>query len=154
MLPDPRFRPAPPRPDPVALVWIAGLALAAAAYAIGPDRLISIALDFFEQTGWYVDRLVHNLSSAAREVLRALAIGLYGTFLGLSVLAMRRHAQGQGPGGLIVVTIIFLLLVWGAQGDDAISNLRWAAALLLAALASVSATRRLTHPPPPDARRP
>ena len=141
MLFDPRFRPAPRRPDPVALIWIAGLTLAVLAYAIGPDRLVAHVLDTLQQASWYLDQLVHNFTLATLEGLRAVAIGLYGTYVGLSLLAIRR--QTHGPGGLIVVSVIFLLLVWGAEGTHPSANARWAAALVVAALAALSATRRL-----------
>lgn len=147
MRPDPSFRPSPPRLDPVALAWIAGLALAVAAYVIGPERLVSRVLDASQQAIWYIDELVHSLTTATFKVLRALAIGLYGTFVGLTLLAIRRRADGAG--GLIVVSIIFLLLVWGAEGDHPGANARWALALLVAALAALNATNRLARRPPP-----
>ncbi len=140
---DPRFRPAPRRPDPVALVWIAGAALAVAAYAIGPDRLVSGAFDVFNQASWYVDHLVHNLTTSVMQALRAVAIGLFGVFVGLSLLAMRRH--GRGAGELIGVAIAFLLLVWGADGGGPVANARWALALLVAALSALGVTRRLAR---------
>ncbi|HET9018069.1 MAG TPA: hypothetical protein VFN46_00685 [Acetobacteraceae bacterium] len=147
MVPDPRFRPAPRRPDTVALVWIAGLALAVIAYAIGPDRVVSGALDVFQNAGAWVDALVHNFTLATLQGLRAVALGLFGTYVGLSLLGIRRRAQGAG--GLIVVAILFLLLVWGAEGANPTSNARWAAALIVAAVAALGATRRLTLPPGP-----
>jgi hypothetical protein len=132
------------------LAWIAGLALAALAYAVGPDRLIAGALDGFQRASWYFDRLAHSLTAAMREGLRAITIGLYGTFVALSLVGMRRRAHG--PGGLIVVTIVFLLLVWGAGGDRPAANARWATALVVAALAALNATRRLARPCPSPRR--
>ena len=140
-------RPAQRRPDVVVLVWIAGIVLAAIAYVVGPDRLVAGALDGFVHFGAYLDALVHNFTLSTLQGLRAVAIGLYGTYVGLSLLAMRRGAQG--PGGLIVVTIACLLLVWGADGADPVANARWAAALIIAALSALGATRRLTAPPRP-----
>ncbi len=150
MLPDPRFRPAPRRPDPVAMVWLAGAALAVLAYSLGPDRLVANALDAVQQASWYADHLIHNLTLATLMALRAAAIGLYGTYVGLSLLALRRG--GQGAGGLIMVTLIFGLLVWGAEGDHPAANARWVAALVLAALAALGATGRLARRPPPGMR--
>ena len=134
----------------MALVWLAGAALAVLAYAVGPDRVVTIAFDAFHRASFYLDQLIHNLTAATLEVLRAAAIGLFAVFVGLSLLAIRRHANGVA--GLIVVAIIFLLLVWGAEGDNPAANLRWAAALLLAALAALGATRRLGRPPLPPQR--
>ncbi len=147
MFSDPRSRPDPRRPDPVALVWIAGVAIAVVAYAVGPDRVVAGAFEVFHQASWYVDELVHNLTTATLAALRAVAIGLFGVFVGLSLLAMRR--QAHGPGGLIVVAIAFLLLVWGAEGDNPAANMRWAVALIVAAAASLGATRRLGRRPGP-----
>ncbi len=144
---DPRFSPERRRPDAVALVWLAGAALAVLAYAVGPDRVVAVTFDAFHWASFYLDQLVHNLTTATLEALRAAAIGLFAVFVGLSLLAIRRGAQG--PGGLIVVAIIFLLLVWGAEGTNPAANLRWALALLLAALAALGATRRMTSPPGP-----
>jgi len=145
MMSDPRFRPGPRRPDTVALVWLAGVALAAVAYAVGPDRVVATALEAVQHAGAFLDAVVHNFTLATIQGLRAIAIGLYGTYVLLSLLAMRRGTQG--PGGLIVVTIVCLLLVWGAGGAHPAANARWAAALIITALAALNATRRLTAPP-------
>ena len=147
MIPESRFRSAQRRPDAVALVWIAGLALAVIAYAIGPDRVVSGALGAFQNAGAWLDALVHGFTLATVQGLRAVAIGLFGTYVGLSLLGMRRRTQG--PVGLIAVAILFLLLVWGADGVNPASNARWAAALIVAAVAALGATRRLTLPPGP-----
>jgi hypothetical protein len=142
------------RPDPIALVWIGGIVLAVLAFVMGPTHLVSEALDALQRAAWYVDDLVRSLGDITINLERAVAIGLYGTFLGLSLLALHRGAPALG--GLIVVSIVFLLLVWGAEGPGAGANLRWAAALVLAALAALSITRRLAArpPPPPPMRRP
>ena len=151
MLPDPRFRPAPRRPDPVALVWLAGAALAVLAYTLGPDRLVASVLDAAQQASWYTDHLIHNLTLTTLTGLRAAAIGLYGTYVGLSLLAMRRGQRGSF--GLVLLSFVFGLLVWGAEGDHPAANARWVAALLLAALAALGATSRLARRPPPGAPR-
>ena len=130
-----------PRPDPVTLVWLGGIALALLAYAVGPERVVAVVLQGAQHIEWVMRDLAHRLTAATISVMRAAAIGLFGSFVGLSLLAMRRH-QGAG-GGLVVVTVVFLLLVWGADGDGPGSNMRWIAALLLAGLAALSATRRL-----------
>jgi hypothetical protein len=144
---DPRPRPDPRRPDPVALVWVVGVALALIAYAVGPDRLVASVIDGFQRASWYFDQLFHNLTAAMREGLRAAAIGFYGAFVGLTLIALRRRAPGLGS--LVVVSVIFLLLVWGAANDSMAANARWLAALLLAAGAAFGATRRLGRPGPP-----
>lgn len=147
MFSQPTFRHEPRRPDPVTLIWVVGAAIAILAYAIGPDRVVAGAFSAFNAASWYLDRIVHNLTAATLQGLRAVAIGLFIVFVGLSLLAIRR--QAHGPTGLIVVTIVFLLLIWGAEGNHPSANARWTAALVIAALAALGATRRLARPPAP-----
>lgn len=147
MFSDPRLPSDRRRPDAVTLVWLAGAALAIVAYAVGPDRLVAGAFDVFNQVSWYVDWLIHNLTTATLSALRAAAIGLFGVYVGLSLLAINR--RGHGMVGLLVVTVVFLGLVWGAEGDYPAANLRWAVALVIAALSAFGATRRLGRPPAP-----
>jgi hypothetical protein len=140
-MPDSRLRSPTRRPDPVTLAWIGGIVLAVLAYAVGPEHVVSVALDAVQRASWYADELVHRLSSATIAAMRAVAIGLYGTFVILSLMALRRGAPAIGS--LVVITLLFLLLVWGAEGSGAGANLRWLIALALAALAALNATRRL-----------
>jgi len=145
-MPPPRGQGGPPpqRPDAVALVWIGGALLAALAYAVGPEHFLATVLAAVSHAGWYLEQWARNLTATAFDVLRAAAIGLYGTFAALSVIAISRG--GRGRFALIVVTAVFLLLVWGAWGDAPAINTRWLAALVLTAAAALSATRRLTMP--------
>jgi hypothetical protein len=129
------------RLDPVMLVWIGGIALAVLAYIVGPSHVVSVVLHALEEAGAFVRDLVHQLTTATISVLRAAAIGLFGTFVGLSLLGLRRG--GGGIGGLIVVSLLFLVLVWGAEGDGSGSNVRWVAALIIAGLSALSATQKL-----------
>ncbi len=129
------------RPDAVGLIWLCGIALALIAYAAGPEHVVASALATLRAMSFYVDSLMHSLTAATLGLVRAVAIGLFGTFIGLSLLGMRRG--GHGAGGLVLVTIIFILLVWGAEGFGPGANARWAAALVVAAVAALSATRRL-----------
>jgi hypothetical protein len=143
--PHPAPRPPPRRPDPVALVWIGGIALAALAYVLGPDHVVASVLAAIDRAGWAVSELIGNLTAAAFEAMRAAAIGLLGVFVALSVLAIRRDRRGHA--GLIVLTVVFILLVWGANGDTPAANTRWLLALALAALGAVAATNRLARAP-------
>ena len=139
--------PTPPRsPDPVALVWIAGVGLAVLAYAVGPAHLVSGVLDAVQRAGAAISEAIHHLSDAAFDAMRAAAIGLLGVFVALTLLVIRR--QGHGRGGLIMVPAAFLLLVWGADGDSPVETTRWMLALLLAAVGAVTATNRLVRPGP------
>jgi hypothetical protein len=129
------------RPDAVTLAWVGGIALAVIAYAVGPEHVVAVALETFRNASWYADALLHGLTAATVSAMRAVAIGLFGTFVLLSLLALRRG--GRAIGSLIVVTVLFGLLVWGAEGIGAGANLRWMLALILAGLAALNATRRL-----------
>lgn len=139
--------PPPRRPDLIALVWIGGVALAAVAYSVGPDHLIASTIDAIDRAGWVVTDLVRNLTAQAFEAMRAAAIGLLGVFVALSLIGIQRSNHGRG--GLIAVTIGFLMLVWGAEGDGPGAHTRWLLALALAGLGAVAATNRLVHPPAP-----
>lgn len=139
----PPLRFPPRRTDPVALIWIGGVMLAAMAYAVGPEHVVASALAAIEEAGWALSDLVHNVTFAAVNVMRAAAIGLLGVFIALSLLAIQR--TGRGHGGLVVLTVAFIMLVWGAWGDGPVSNTRWLMALVLAALGAVAVTSRLSH---------
>jgi hypothetical protein len=128
----------------IGLVWIGGLLLMAAVYAIGPQNFLAECEAFIRAFGQFVDELITTLMWRAFEVLRAAAIALYAVFLVLSVLGMRR---GLRIGGMLLgVSIVFLLLVrtdWYDPGT------RWLAAALVAAVAAVVTTRRLLQAEPP-----
>jgi hypothetical protein len=128
----------------IGLVWIGGLALMAAIYAIGPQNFLAECEAFIRAFAQFVDNLLTTLMWRAFEVLRAAAIALYAVFLVLSVLGMRR---GLRIGGMLLgVSIVFLLLVrtdWYDPGT------KWLAAAVLAAIAAAVTTRRLLRPYPP-----
>lgn len=140
----PPLRPPPPRrPDVVTLVWIGGVALAAFAYAVGPAHFLDTVLAAISHAGWYLNEMVRNLTATAFDAMRAATIGLYGVFAALSIIAIGRG--GRGRLALVVVTVVFLLLVWGAWDDAPAINARWLGALVLTAAGALSATRRLTE---------
>lgn len=133
----------PPKPSPIALVWIGGAVLAVLAYAIGPDHVATSIMDFIDWAVWSVSNFVHTLTASALQVMRAVAIGLLGVFVALSLMSIVR--TGRGHGALLVLTAVFLVLVWGASGQSYGANTRWLLALVLAAGGAVSMTNRLTH---------
>lgn len=144
----PEPRPSGPhRPDPIALVWVGALALAVLAYLVGPERFVSHGLEWASNLGAALDALAQRFTLVTLDIMRAAAIGCYGAYVALSLLVLRRG--GPAIGGLVVVTIIFVLLVWGAEGDAPGTNARWTAALIVAVLAALGATRRLARPPRP-----
>ncbi len=76
----------------------------------------------------------------ALDLVRALAIGLYATFVVLALAVARRG--GRAKGALVVITVLFVLLVGHADMATE-SNGRWTAALALCAVGAVVMTGRL-----------
>lgn len=126
----------------ILLVWLGGIILMLAVYAIGPQNFLATCEAFLSAAARFIDDLMATLMWRAFDVMRAAAIALYAVFVVLAVLALHR---GLRTGGLlIVVSIVFLLLVrtdWYDPGT------KWLAAALLAAVAAVVTTRRLLHGP-------
>ena len=126
----------------IALVWIGGVVLMAAVYAIGPQHFLAACEAFIVAAAQFLDDLAATLMWRAFEVMRAAAIALYAVFVVLAVLAMRR---GLRVGGMLVgVSIVFLLLVrtdWYDPGT------KWLAAALLTAIAAGVTTRALALRP-------
>ena len=94
----------------ITAIWAAGIVLALFVYLTGPDRFVYAAFDFLQRTWWALQDTLRNISIAAFDLVRALAIGLYFVFVALAVLAIRR--DGRGVAALVAVTLVFLLLVW------------------------------------------
>ena len=134
----------------VALIWVGGLVLAAIVYLVGPDRFVFGMFDALQEVWWRLQEALRNISIAAFDLVRALAIGLYFVFAVLAVLSMRRG--GRGTGALIAVTVVFFGLIWQSAGQGFGAHSRWLAALLLSAVAALAMTRRLTAPEIPPWR--
>jgi len=132
----------------IVLIWVAGIVLALIVYVAGPDRFVFVALDFIQRSWWNVQEALLNISLAAFDLVRALAIGLYFVFVALAVLTI--HRGGRGRGALVALSLVFLLLVWNSAGDGFAAHSRWMTALLLNALGALSMTRRLTRPDEPS----
>jgi len=128
------------RRDPVLIAWAVGLGLAAVVYVLGPKHFLFRVLDTFHLLMWRLGEFVADLSSVALDAVRALAIGLYATFVVLAIAVLRRG--GRARAALIVVSVLFLILV---TSDDMMteSNGRWAAALALSGIGAVVMTGRL-----------
>ena len=122
----------------VAAVWILGLALAALIYVLGPDDALARLSGWADQAGGFVTALADTLGGRALDILRAMAIGCFTVFFALSIVATGRGHPSVGL--MLVVTVLFLLLVWH-QGREAAGH--WTLALLLAASAAMNVTRRL-----------
>lgn len=128
--------------DPVALVWIGGLVLAAVLYVVGTDRFWFQVLDTIHLAGWWISEAIADLSERAVGLVRALALGLFATFVALCWLAARRGAAVRGTG--LLIGLLFLLLAGGGGGlSDGAGGLRWTAALGIAGIGALTMTRRL-----------
>lgn len=126
------------RRDPVMLAWVVGLVLAGLIYALGPDRVLFRIEDTLQIVAWRLGELLADLSATALDIVRALSIGLFVTFLALVVAVTRRGGRARMAG--VVVSALFLVLVQGAAPRD---QARWIAALVLSGIAASVMTGRL-----------
>jgi hypothetical protein len=122
------------RPDPVLIAWILGLGLAALAYAIGPQYFMFRIVDSFHIAMWRIGEAI------GRDLVRALAIGLYGTFVVLALSVIRRG--GRAKAALFWVSVLFLFLIGGVELTTE-SDTRWVVALVVAGVGAVTMTQRL-----------
>lgn len=129
------------RRDPVLLAWGLGLALAALVYLVGPDRFLFRLLDTAHVLAWRLSEAVADLSVLTLDLVRALAIGLFVTFVALAIAVARRG--GRSRGALLLVSVLFLFLAGGGGADGASANTRWTAALLLSGMGALVMTGRL-----------
>ncbi len=128
------------RRDPVVLAWVFGLALAAAAFLLGPQYFLWRVLDYLHVAVLRLGEVIGDLSLVATDVVRALAIGIYGTFVLLAVLVIRRG--GHAKAALFWVSVLFFLLI-GRVEMETESNARWVIALALAGFGSMVMSNRL-----------
>jgi len=139
------------RRESILMIWIGGFALAVALYLIGPDRFMDACLDLVAG----IDEAFHNLAAVlgaqAYGAARALALALYVVFAVLAVLAAQRGHRAFGA--LVVVSVVFLMLVWRPYADFPAPMSRWIAALALVVVAAVVMTQRLLAPPRLPVRR-
>ena len=130
------------RRDPVVLAWVVGLALAAIAYAVGPQYFMFRVVDSFHVAMWQIGEAIGDLSLMGRDLVRALAIGLYATFVVLALTVIRRG--GPGKAALFWVSVLFLFLIGGVELTTE-SDTRWVLALAVAGVGAVTMTQRLRH---------
>jgi hypothetical protein len=137
--------------NPVVIIWVIGLAIALAVYAAGPFDVTAVLVEAVNRIWWFLGDLVHAIPLASFGAVRALAVGLFVVFVGLSLLAIR--AGHRGRAGLVVISVLFLALIW--HQETAYANPRWFAALVLAGVGAMVMTSRLLGPsrtsaaPPP-----
>ncbi|MGD0103774.1 MAG: hypothetical protein ABSC06_07020 [Rhodopila sp.] len=142
------------RRESILIIWVGGFVLAVALYVIGPDRFFDACVNLIDEIDGAFRTLVAMLGAQTYAVVRALAIAIYVVFAVLAVLASQRGHRGVGA--LMVVTAVFLILIWRPYDGFPAPISRWIAALALVVVAAVVMTQRLTAsplrrdgPPPP-----
>lgn len=128
----------------IGLIWLSGIVLMVAIYAIGPQHVIAACEQFVAHAMWWLSDLIDILTLRGFEAVRAAAIALYVVLVVLAVLAARRGVPSGGM--LLVVTVVLLLLVgtgWVESGS------KWLACAVLTAIAAGMLTKRLTLAPHP-----
>ena len=102
------------RRDPVVVAWVLGLGLAVLAYAVGPQHFLFRVVDWFHFAAWRLGEIIGDLSLVAQDVVRALAIGLYATFVVLAISVLRRGGRARGA---LVVVWPGVVTTWSPTGD-------------------------------------
>jgi hypothetical protein len=133
------------RRETILMIWIGGLALAVALYLLGPDRFFDACMELIDGIDTALRNLVATLGAQAYGAIRALAIAIYVVFAVLTVLGSQRGHRGIGA--LVVITVVFLVLVWRPYDGFAVPIGRWITALVLNAVGALVMTHRLTAPP-------
>jgi hypothetical protein len=133
------------RREHILMIWIGGFVLAVALYMIGPDRFLDACLGLIDGIDAVFRNLVIELGAQTYGVVRALALALYVVFAVLAVLASQRGHRGFWA--LIVVTGLFMMLIWRPFGVYPAPLNRWLAALILVGIAAVIMSQRLTVKP-------
>jgi hypothetical protein len=132
------------RRNTIGLVWLVGILLTVGLYVTGPDRFLHAGFDLLLHTQFALQAVLAGFTIQAFELVRALAIGLFAVFLGLGILALRRGLRARAA--LIVVTALFLALLYPAVDGYYLSASRWSGAFLLAGVGALAMTRRLLSP--------
>ena len=142
------------RRESILAIWVGGFVLAVALYLIGPDRFFDAYVDLIDGIDTAFRNLVAALGAKTYGVIRAFAIAIYVVFAVLAFMASNRGHRGMGA--LVVVTAVFLVLVWHPYDPWPAPISRWIAALVLVVVGAVVMSQRLTvtplrqpGPPPP-----
>jgi hypothetical protein len=132
------------RRDQILMIWIGGVVLAVALYLIGPDRFFDTFFDAIDSIDVAFRNLLAELGVKTYGIVRALAIAIYVVFAVLAYLASQRGRHGFWA--LLVVSFVFMMLVWRPFGVYPAPLSRWMAALVLVVVAAVIMTQRLVMP--------
>lgn len=141
------------RRESILMIWIGGFVLAVALYLIGPDRFFDACVNLVDGFDNAVRNLIATLGAQTYGAVRALAIAIYVVFAVLAFLASQRGHRGFGA--WVVVTGVFLVLVWRPYDIYSAPIGRWISALVLVVAGAAIMTHRLTVPllrrdgPPP-----
>ncbi len=133
------------RRQTILAIWVGGFVLAVALYLIGPDRFFDACLDLIDGIEAVFRHFVATFGAKVFGVVRAAAIAIYVVFAVLAIMASNRDHRGIGA--LVVVTAVYLILVWRPYDAWSAPIGRWIAALILVVVGAVVMTQRLTVPP-------
>ena len=133
------------RREHILMIWIGGMVLAVALYLIGPDRFFDTFFDLIDGIDAAFRNLVAALGAKTYGVVRAFAIVIYVVFAVLAVLASQRGHRGFWA--LVVVSGVFMMLIWRPFGVYPAPLSRWIAALVLVVVAALVMTQRLMMVP-------
>ena len=125
--------------NPIAVVWALGALAALVAYMVGPDHLLAVLVVTADRALFNLGQTLRSLSASAVGAMHAVAVGLFVTFVGLCLLAIRNGRRAQIA--LVAVSALFVWLVW--SGGEATSNGRWLSAFVLAAVGTLVMSSRL-----------
>jgi len=142
------------RRQTIGMIWVGGMVLAILLYLTGPDRFMAACLSLIDRLDNAFQELVFLFGAQAFNVVRALAIAIYTVFVLLALLAAQRGIRAIWA--LIVVSAVYLLMVWHPEAVGASAIGRWFTALLIASVGGLVMTQRLLYPsgrgnPPPPA---
>ncbi len=132
------------RRNTIGLVWLLGILLTLGIYVTGPDRFLHGGYGLLLHTQAAFHALIASFTVQAFEWVRALAIGLFAVFVALGLLALRRGLRARAA--LVVVTALFLALLYPAMDGYYLPASRWSAAFLLSSVGALVMTRRLLGP--------
>ena len=132
------------RRNPIAMIWLVGIVLAAALYLAGPEHFIAHLVLAVDQLSASLQDAFYALGVQAFDLVRAAAIALFVVFVALAVVARRRGLRTRGA--LLVVGLLFVFVLLGPGSGVPIRPDRWLAAFILSGVGAAVMTQRLVAP--------